>query len=100
MKRKLLRGQGAQGMCLTLSVCDMFAASKVANELFDVIENHEDCGGYANCPYDQRKERYPEGQPKRIEVFVLLQLMTPGFKFEHGNPHWESIIHQLLLLQL
>lgn len=68
MKREILHGQGIQGMRLTLSVSDMFVASQVADELREVIANHVMCDDYNKCPYDQRKERYPEGQPKRIEL--------------------------------
>lgn len=68
MKRQILRGEGIQGMCLTLSVCDMFAANETANELKDVIDNHNRCKEYNNTPYDQRKELFPDGAPVRIEV--------------------------------
>lgn len=67
MKREILHGTGIQGMRLTVTVSDMFAANLAADELLNVIKNHEYCEGYAKCPFDQRKERYPE-QPKRIEL--------------------------------
>lgn len=68
MKREILRGHGIQGMRIDLSVCDMFAANQVADELKTVIANHAMCEGYKNTPYDKRKKAYPEGEPKRIEV--------------------------------
>lgn len=68
MKREILRGHGIQGMRIDLSVCDMFAASQVADELKNVLDNHKKIEEYKQCPYDKRKEAYPEGEPKRIEI--------------------------------
>lgn len=68
MKRKIIHGEGVQGMSIILGVAEMFEANQVANELQAVIENHEDCEGYTKCTFDQRKELFPEGQPKRIEL--------------------------------
>lgn len=68
MKREILRGHGIQGMRIDLSVCDMFAANQVADELKTVITNHANCEMYKNTPYDMRKKAFPEGEPKRIEV--------------------------------
>ena len=68
MKRQILYGQGIQGIHLTLNVCDMFEANMVSDELLFVIQNHKDCEEYAKCPFDRRKELYPDGQPKRFEL--------------------------------
>lgn len=68
MKRQILRGEGVQGMCLTLSVCDMFAANQVAEELKTVIIHHQLIERYNSMPYDQRKDSFPDEAPKRIEV--------------------------------
>jgi hypothetical protein len=68
MKSEIVRGEGIQGMRITLNVCDMFAAGQVADELQEVIENHKNCDSYAKCPYDKRNEQFPDGQPKRIEL--------------------------------
>ena len=68
MKKQILRGEGIQGMCLTLSVYDMFAANETANELKNVIDNHKECKEYNNTPFDKRKELFPEGAPSRIEL--------------------------------
>lgn len=68
MKRQILHGEGIQGMCLTLSVCDMFAAGQAANELKTVLDNHKNIEEYKAAPYDKRKDLYPEGEPKRIEL--------------------------------
>ena len=68
MKREILRGHGVQGMRIDLNVFDMFAANQVTNELGLVIANHAICETYKNTPYDKRKEAFPDGEPKRIEV--------------------------------
>lgn len=68
MKSQILRGEGIIGMNLTLNVCDMFAASQVANTLSKIIENHNDIKSYDKCPYDKRSEAFPEGKPQRIEL--------------------------------
>lgn len=68
MKREILRGHGIQGMRIDLSVCDMFAASQVADELKNVLDNHKKIEEYKQCPYDKRKEAYPEGEPKYVEL--------------------------------
>lgn len=68
MKREILHGHGVQGMRVDLSVMDMFAANQVANELRDVVDNHCRIEQYKTTPYDQRKEAFPDGEPKRIEL--------------------------------
>lgn len=68
MKREILHGHGIQGMRVDLSIADMFAANQVADELKAVVENHYLIEKYKTTPYDQRKEAFPEGEPKRIEV--------------------------------
>ena len=68
MKRQILRGEGIQGMCLTLSVCDMFTANQAVNELKTVLDNHKKIEEYKTAPYDKRKDLYPEGEPKRVEL--------------------------------
>ena len=55
-------------MCLTLSVCDMFAASNAADELRDVVDNHCQIERYKATPFNKREEAFPEGEPKRIEL--------------------------------
>lgn len=68
VKREILHGHGMQGMRVDLSIADMFAANQVADELKAVVENHHRIEQYKTTPYDQRKEAFPEGEPKRIEV--------------------------------
>ena len=68
MKRELLHGHGVQGMRVDLSLMDMFAANQVAEELKAVVENHKNCEKYNSTPYDKRKELFPDGAPKRIEM--------------------------------
>ena len=68
MKRELLHGHGVLGMCVNLSIMDMFAANQTAEELKAVVINHQLIERYKTTPYDQRKDAFPEGEPKRIEV--------------------------------
>ena len=68
MKRQIFYGHGVQGMHVDLSVCDMFVAGQVANELKTVLDNHKKIEEYKAAPYDKRKDLYPEGEPKRIEL--------------------------------
>lgn len=68
MKRELLHGHGVQGMCVSLSIMDMFAAGQTAEELKAVVENHRLVERYKTTPYDQRKDAFPEGEPKRVEL--------------------------------
>lgn len=68
MKRELLHGHGVQGMRVDLSLMDMFAANQVAEELKAVVINHQLIERYKTTPYDQRKDSFPDGEPKRIEV--------------------------------
>lgn len=68
MKRELLHGHGVLGMCVKLSIMDMFAANQVAEELKAIVENHQLIERYKTTPYDKRKDAFPEGEPKRIEV--------------------------------
>lgn len=69
MKRELIHGHGVLGMCVKLSIMDMFAANQVAEELKAVVENHQLIEQYKTTPYDKRKDAFPEGEPKRIEVY-------------------------------
>jgi ribosomal protein L24 len=46
----------------------MFAAGQAANELKTVLDNHKKIEEYKAAPYDKRKDLYPEGEPKRIEL--------------------------------
>lgn len=68
MKTTIIRGKGIQGINLTLSVCDMFAANQMANELKTVIDNHEKVEQYRSLPYDKRNEQFPQGQPTRKDL--------------------------------
>lgn len=68
MKTRIIRGTGVQGINLVLSVCDMFAASMMADELKTVIDNHADIKQYLLLPYDKRNEKFPQGQPTRKDM--------------------------------
>ena len=68
MKTQIIRGTGVQGINLTLSVCDMFAANQMADELKTVIDNHADIKQYLTLPYDKRNEQFPQGQPTRKDL--------------------------------
>lgn len=85
MKREILYGHGVQGIRVDLSVCDMFVAGQVANELKTVLDNHKNIEEYKAAPYDKRKDLYPEGEPKRIELCetVLQNLHQLMSKLSH-----------------
>lgn len=86
MKRELLHGHGVLGMCVKLSIMDMFAANQVAEELKAVVENHQLIERYKTTPYDQRKDSFPDGEPKRIEVSekTLQNLYQLMLKLSYG----------------
>lgn len=96
MKREILHGYSIQGMRIDLNVCDMFAANQVANELKTVVANHAMCDGYKNTPFDRRKNAFPGGEPKRIEVseetlLKLCQLMCKLSLPENKNTLFEIV---------
>lgn len=68
MKKQIIHGEGVQGMCLTLNVCDMFVASQMAEELARVRLSRSTIKEYDKCAYDERKERFPNGRPEQIEM--------------------------------
>lgn len=68
MKTNLIKGTGVQGMSVVLNVCDMFAANQVANELEEVLKNHEEEKLYLKTPYDQRESKFPNGRPEHFEL--------------------------------
>lgn len=86
MKRELLHGHGVLGMCVKLSIMDMFAANQVAEELKAVVENHQLIERYKTTPYNQRKDSFPDGEPKRIEVSekTLQNLYQLMLKLSYG----------------
>ena len=68
MKREILYGHSVQGMHVDLNACDMVVAGQTAKELKAVVENHRLVERYKTTPYDQRKDAFPEGEPKRVEL--------------------------------
>lgn len=84
MKTRLIPGTGVCGLELTLSLGDMFQAGMMADQLDQVIKNHETCKVYERTPCSELAERFPNGRPVRSEVpdehlnriFVLLKKMA------------------------
>lgn len=70
MRTQLMKGTGVQGILMHLSICDMFAAANMADTLDKVIDSEHKIAEYKATPYDQRKEKFPDGEPKKIEVKV------------------------------
>lgn len=99
MRTKLVKGTGIQGILMQLSICDMFAAANIANTLNNVINREHEIADYKTTPYDQRKEKFPNGQPEKIEIPVtdliklrkLLEKMSyqaHSTLFEENDEEW------------
>lgn len=68
MKRTIVRGEGIQGIDLFLSIGDMAAASNITTKLQKTLNSMELKEKYDKTPYDKRKEEFPEGQPKIVDL--------------------------------
>ena len=68
MQKTIVLGEGVQGINLLLSIGDMSAASNIATKLQKTLNSMELKEKYDKTPYDKRKEEFPEGQPKVVEL--------------------------------